>query len=59
MLVVCLRDYLYATLLFNWLISKQLWKPFRRSLEKIRGAELQKDGSGVHFETPTQKNSTS
>ncbi|MDB5246412.1 MAG: hypothetical protein JWQ40_806 [Segetibacter sp.] len=38
-----------ATLLFNWLISKRLWKPFRRSLEKIRKAELHKM-EAVHFE---------
>jgi signal transduction histidine kinase len=31
-----------ATLLFNWVISNRLWKPFHRSLEKIRGAELHK-----------------
>jgi signal transduction histidine kinase len=31
-----------ATLIFNWAISKQLWRPFRHSLGKIRGAELQK-----------------
>src|SRR4051794_15451294 len=30
------------TLIFNWAISKQLWAPFRRSLSKIRGVELQK-----------------
>lgn len=30
------------TMLFNWYISKGLWKPFQRSLEKIRAAELQK-----------------
>jgi len=38
-----------ATLLFNWLISKRLWRPFRRSLVKIRGAELQKM-EAIHFE---------
>ncbi len=38
-----------ATLLFNWLISKELWKPFRRSLYKIRNAELQKM-EAVRFE---------
>jgi signal transduction histidine kinase len=38
-----------ATLSFNWLISKELWKPFRRSLQKIRSAELQKM-EAVHFE---------
>lgn len=31
-----------TTLLFNWLISERLWKPFRFSLRKIREAELQK-----------------
>jgi signal transduction histidine kinase len=30
-----------ATLIFNWAISKNLWKPFRQSLHKIRTAELQ------------------
>jgi len=39
-----------ATLIFNWAISKRLWKPFRRSLNKIRSAELQKM-EGMHFET--------
>jgi len=44
-----------ATLLFNWVISKQLWAPFRRSLSKIRGAELQKM-QAIHFEeTNTQE----
>jgi len=37
-----------ATILFNWLISKRLWKPFRVSLKKIREAELQKM-EVVHF----------
>jgi signal transduction histidine kinase len=37
-----------ATLLFNWFISRNLWKPFRSSLEKIRGAELQKM-EAIHF----------
>ncbi len=37
------------TLLFNWLISKKLWKPFKHSLEKIRGAELNKM-EAIHFE---------
>jgi len=29
-----------STLLFNWFISRRLWKPFQRSLQKIRQAEL-------------------
>jgi signal transduction histidine kinase len=39
-----------ATLIFNWAISKRLWKPFRQSLNKIRSAELQKM-EAMHFET--------
>lgn len=38
-----------ATLIFNWAISKKLWMPFRRSLNKIRSAELQKM-EAIHFE---------
>ena len=37
------------TLLINWLINQNIWKPFKRSLEKIRGAELQKM-EAIHFE---------
>lgn len=40
---------LFITLLVNWFISKSIWKPFRRSLEKIRGAELQKM-EAIYFE---------
>ena len=43
-----------ATLLFNWLISKRLWKPFRQSLEKIRHAELQKMEQ-MHFDKTNTK----
>lgn len=38
-----------ATIIFNWVISKKLWKPFKNSLNKIRNAELQKMES-IHFE---------
>lgn len=38
-----------TTLLFNWIISKRLWKPFKHSLEKIRNAELNKI-EAIHFE---------
>ena len=38
-----------ATLIFNWAISKQLWTPFRHSLNKIRSVELQKM-EATHFE---------
>ncbi|TKK70784.1 HAMP domain-containing histidine kinase [Ilyomonas limi] len=44
-----------ATLIFNWAISKQLWAPFRRSLHKIRGAELQKMQAIYFEETSTQE----
>lgn len=37
------------TMLFNGLISQRLWKPFRHSLEKIRGAGLGKM-EAVQFE---------
>ncbi len=43
-----------ATLLFNWLISKELWKPFTLSLQKIRSAELQKM-EAVRFENTNIK----
>lgn len=41
-----------VTLLFNWFISKRLWKPFQRSLEKINNAELHKM-EAVHFDSDT------
>src|SRR5665213_509402 len=43
-----------ATLIFNWAISKRLWKPFRHSLHKIRSAELQKM-EAIHFEKTKTK----
>lgn len=36
-------------MLFNALINQTIWKPFKRTLEKIRGAELHKM-EGIHFE---------
>ena len=38
-----------TTLIFNWAISKKLWMPFKRSLNKIRSVELQKM-QNVYFE---------
>lgn len=38
-----------ATLLFNWFISKRLWEPFKKSLQKIRAAELTQM-EDIHFE---------
>ncbi|MEO8852243.1 MAG: HAMP domain-containing sensor histidine kinase [Ginsengibacter sp.] len=43
-----------ATLIFNWAISKRLWKPFRNSLNKIRSAELQKM-EAIHFDKTKTK----
>jgi signal transduction histidine kinase len=37
------------TLFVNWLISRTIWTPFRKSLQKIRNAELQKM-EAVHFD---------
>lgn len=39
----------FVTLLVNWLISQSIWRPFRRSLQKISNAELQKL-EAIHFE---------
>ncbi len=38
-----------ATILFNWIISKKLWKPFYRSLHTIRRTDLQRIQE-THFE---------
>jgi len=38
-----------TTLLVNWFINQSIWKPFQRSLVKIRGAELQQM-KAIHFE---------
>ena len=43
-----------AMLIFNWAISKRLWKPFKQSLKKIRNAELQKM-ENLHFEDTNTK----
>src|SRR5665213_3271027 len=43
-----------AAIIFNWAISRRLWKPFKRSLQKIRTAELQKM-KAIHFEETNTK----
>lgn len=43
-----------VTLLVNWLISQTIWRPFRRSLQKICNAELQKM-EAIHFEETSIK----
>jgi signal transduction histidine kinase len=45
----------FATLLFNWLISKRLWQPFRVSLQKVRSLELQKIEAIRFEETDTEE----
>jgi signal transduction histidine kinase len=40
---------LIATLIFNWIISRRLWRPFRSSLQKIRNIALP-HMSTIHFE---------
>jgi signal transduction histidine kinase len=40
---------LIATLIFNWIISRRLWRPFRSSLQKIRNIALPQM-STIHFE---------
>lgn len=43
-----------VAIIFNWAISKRLWKPFKLSLQKIRTAELQKM-KAIHFEETDTK----
>lgn len=43
-----------VSLIFNWVISNRLWKPFQKSLQKIRTAELQKM-QAMHFEQTNTK----
>jgi len=49
MMVLVFIGLFIATLIFNWLISERLWKPFRASLNKIKSVELQKM-EAIHFE---------
>lgn len=42
-----------TALIFNWLISRRLWAPFQRSLQKIRTAELDKMKATRFEETNT------
>jgi len=49
MMLLVLVGLFLATLIFNWMISERLWKPFRASLNKIKTAELQKM-EAIHFE---------
>jgi signal transduction histidine kinase len=37
-----------STILFNWVISKRLWKPFQQTVDKIRKAALF-EMEGIHF----------
>ncbi|HEY1020659.1 MAG TPA: histidine kinase dimerization/phospho-acceptor domain-containing protein, partial [Flavisolibacter sp.] len=44
-----------AMMLFNWLISKKVWQPFRETLQKIRTMELGKMPATRFNETDTQE----
>jgi signal transduction histidine kinase len=44
-----------ATLLFNWVISNRLWRPFHASLQKVRKLELQKIKTIRFKETNTKE----
>jgi len=48
---------LIAILIFNWIISKRLWKPFQNSLSKIRNMGLPQVAT-VHFEQTGTKEFT-
>jgi signal transduction histidine kinase len=45
---------LMATIIFNWIISRRLWKPFQTSLQKIRNIELPQM-SKIRFEKTATK----
>ncbi|HWI89756.1 MAG TPA: HAMP domain-containing sensor histidine kinase [Flavisolibacter sp.] len=45
---------LLATIIFNWIISRRLWKPFQTSLQKIRNIELPQM-SKIRFEETDTK----
>lgn len=46
---------LIATIIFNWIISKRLWKPFQTSLQKIRNIELPQMSKIRFEETGTEE----
>jgi signal transduction histidine kinase len=46
---------LMATIIFNWIISRRLWKPFQNSLQKIRNIELPQMSKIRFEETGTQE----
>jgi signal transduction histidine kinase len=46
---------LIATVIFNWMISKRLWQPFKTSLQKIRNIELPQMSSIRFEETGTKE----
>jgi len=48
-LLIVFAGLLLATLVFNWIISKRLWRPFQTSLNKIRDIGLPQVAT-IHFE---------
>ncbi|MEP6749308.1 MAG: HAMP domain-containing sensor histidine kinase [Bacteroidota bacterium] len=53
-MMLVLAGLFIVTIIFNWIISRNLWAPFRRSLQKIRTTELNKIQT-VHFEKTNTK----
>ena len=54
MMMLVLAGLFIVTIIFNWIISRSLWAPFQRSLQKIRNTELHRIQS-VHFEKTNTK----
>lgn len=53
--LVVFAGLLIATLIFNWIISKRLWRPFQSSLQKIRNIGLPQMSSIRFEETNTEE----
>jgi signal transduction histidine kinase len=53
-MMLVLAGLFIVVIIFNWIISRNLWAPFRRSLQKIRNTELSKIQT-VHFEKTNTK----
>ena len=53
-MMLVLAGLFIVVIIFNWIISRNLWAPFRRSLQKIRNTELNKIQT-LHFEKTNTK----
>ena len=54
-MLLVLAGLFIVTLVFNWIISRNLWAPFRQSLQKIRNTELSKIQTLQFGETNTEE----